>query len=228
MKQLGMAVLTILLVSGTCMAGNIPAPKEETGKINYSVGYQIGGDFKRQKVGLDAEALLQGIRDALGEEKPLLSSEEMRTVLVGLKKRIDTDSMERKKAASERLRGEGREFLAMNAGKEGVITLQSGLQYKVIKEGTGKKPTLKDRVTVNYRATRIDGQEFDSSDRDGKPTTIPLSGVIPGWKEALPLMKEGARWQLFIPSDLAFGERGPLADRAVIYEIELIAVKPGQ
>jgi FKBP-type peptidyl-prolyl cis-trans isomerase FklB len=228
MKRLGMVILMIFQLSGICSAGEKPLLKDEKERINYSVGYQIGGDFKRQGVALVPEPLLQGIRDALAEEKPLLSTEEMRTILVGLKKKIDADLIERKKAASERLRGEGREFLTGNAGKEGVITLPSGLQYKVIKEGSGKKPTLKDRVTVNYRATRIDGQEFDSTYRDGKPSIIPLDKVIPGWQEALPLMKEGSKWQLFIPSDLAFGERGPLADRAVIYEIELIAVNPGE
>lgn len=122
----------------------------------------------------------------------------------------------------------GRESLSANARKEGVVVQPNGLQYKVLKEGSGKSPTLKDTVVVNYRATKIDGQEFDSSYRDGKPTDIPLEKVIPGWQEALPLMKEGTKCQLFIPADLAFDERGPLADRTVIYEIELIEVKGGK
>ena len=175
-----------------------------------------------------ADALLQGIRDAISANSSALPPEEMRTILVNLKKNIVASQETERKKLTEQYRGEGREFLSANARKEGVIVQPSGLQYKVLKEGSGKIPTLKDTVVVNYRGTRIDGQEFDSSYRDGKPADIPLEKVIPGWREALPLMKEGAKWQLFIPADLAFGERGPLADRTVIYEIELLEVKGGE
>lgn len=225
-----MAFLGLCLFAGVCRAekGSGMELKTDKDRTNYSVGYQIGGDFKRQGVELSPDALVQGVRDALAEGKPLMSPEEMRNTLVKLEKKIDADDQKsRQQETVEKYGGEGREFLAGNAKKEGVVTLPSGLQYKVLKEGTGKRPTLADTVTVHYRGTLVDGTEFNSSPREGKPAIIPLANVIPGWKEALPLMKEGAKWQLFIPADLAFGERGPLADRAVIYEIELLGVKPG-
>lgn len=228
MKRFMMTIFTILLASsGAQAAADKPSFKDEKEKINYSVGYQIGGDFKKQGVELNPEALVQGINDALEETKPAISSDEMRTTLVNLKKKISADQELQRKKLAEQYRGEGQAFLAENAKKAGVVTLPSGLQYKVLKEGTGKSPSMKDTVSVHYQGTLIDGTEFNSSRRDGKPLTIPIGTVIQGWKEALALMKEGARWQLFIPSDLAFGESGLLADRAIIYEIELLAVVPG-
>jgi FKBP-type peptidyl-prolyl cis-trans isomerase FklB len=228
MTQQAMVIIAVFLTSGICSAGDKPVLKSQNEKINYSVGYQLGGDFSRQGVELVPDALLQGIRDALAKKSSAISPEEMRTILVNLKKNIVAGQVTERQRLTEQYRGEGREFLAANAKKQGVVTLPSGLQYKVLKAGAGKSPTLKDTVVVNYKGTRIDGQEFDSSYRDGKPADIPLDKVIPGWKEALPLMKEGARWQLFIPADLAFGERGPLADRTVIYEIVLLTVKAGE
>ena len=228
MIQLTMTIFIILLASGVLATDDKPSLKDEKERINYSVGYQIGGDFKKQGVELKPEAIVQGIRDALEETKPLISPEEMRTTLVNLKKKISADQELQRKKLAEQFRGEGRVFMAENAKKEGVVTLPSALQYRVLREGTGKSPSMKDTITVHYQGTLIDGTEFNSSQRDGKPLTITLGTVIPGWKEALTLMKEGARWQLFIPSDLAFGERGPLADRTIIYEIELVAVIPGQ
>lgn len=211
-----------------CLAGEELALKEKKDKVSYSIGYQVGGDFKKQGVMLKPQTLLQGIQDALAGEKPLMTPEQMRATLVELQQKTLAEEERQRKEAVENYRGEGREFLTANAGKEGVVTLPSGLQYKVLQEGTGRKPTVKDTVTVNYLGTKIDGTEFDSSYRKGKPVTIPLNSVIPGWKEALPLMKEGAKWRLFIPADLAFGERGPLADRTVIYEVELLSVKPAE
>ena len=211
-----------------CLAGEELDLKEKKDKVSYSIGYQVGGDFKKQGVMLKPQTLVLGIQDGLAGKKPLMTPEQMRTTLVELQQKTVAAEERQRKEAVENYRGEGREFLTSNAGKQGVVTLPSGLQYKVLQEGTGRKPTLKDTVTVNYRGTKIDGTEFDSSYRKGKPVTIPLNSAIPGWKEALPLMKEGAKWQLFIPADLAFGERGPLADRTVIYEIELLEVKPGQ
>lgn len=215
-----------ILASGACWAADGTVLKEEKDRINYSVGYQIGGDFKKQGVDLAPEALVQGIRDALADASPLMTPEEMRTSLVELKKRIVAEQERQRIEATEKYRGEGREFLAGNAKKEGVVTLPSGLQYKVLKEGTGKSPTPQDTVSVRYHGTLLDGSEFDSSERDGGTSTFALADVIPGWQQALPLMKEGAKWRLFVPADLAFGGRGPLADRTVIYEVELLSVKP--
>lgn len=225
MKHSVTPVLMLMFITSICSAADKLELKSEQDRINYSVGYQIGGDFKKQGVELNPEALVQGIQDALAGRADLIPQEEMRASLITLKKRIAADQEKVKTAAARKSRTEERAFLAENARKEGVKTLPSGLQYKVIVEGAGKKPTLKDTVTVNYRSTLIDGTEFDSTYRHNEPRTFHLDKAIPGLKEALPLMKEGAKWQLFVPEDLAFGERGPLADRVVIFEIELVSVK---
>ncbi len=226
-RHLALAAFGLLLSVGHVAAGDRPVLKDEKDRINYSVGYQVGGDFKEQGVALNPEAFVRGGRDALQGAEPLMTLEEMRKTLLELKKKVDAFDMARKRGAAERYRGEGREFLAANAKKEGVVTLPSGLQYRVVREGKGKSPTLNDSVTVSYRGTLINDSEFDSTYRNGKPATFTLTNTMPGWREALPKMKEGAKWQLFIPADLAFGERGPLADRTVIYEIELLEVKKG-
>ncbi|BDV44173.1 outer membrane protein MIP [Geotalea uraniireducens] len=203
-----------------------PKPVTEQDKINYSVGYQIGSDFKRQGVGLSPELLVRGIQDALGTGQPLLTNEEMHTTLVELKKKIDSSQAEEKKLRREKYRAEAEKFLAENGRKEGVVTLPSGLQYRVITPGSGRKPILADSVTIQYRGTLVSGAEFDSSYRAKKPNTFPLAKLIPGLQEALQLMAEGAKWQVVIPPRLAFDERGPLADRVVIYELQLDAVQP--
>lgn len=226
MKSWIIGVLGLTLLSGARAWGEEPVLKGGKDRINYSVGYQIGGDFKRQGVELDPEILVQGIRDALGGTQPLMPAEEMHTTLMDLKRKIVTGEKERRRAREEKLLKEGREFLAENAKKEGIVTMASGLQYQVLQEGSGRKPALQDNVTVNYRGTKIDGTEFDSSSKEGKPATFPLRKVIPGWQEALPMMKEGARWKLFLPPGLAFGDKGPLEAQTVVYEIELMAVQP--
>lgn len=215
----------LLLSFGICWGGESVALKDEKDRISYSIGYQVGIDMKSQGVDFNPEALVRGARDAGGDGKLLMNPQEMRNTLVEFRKKMTETEGKQRKAQSEAYRGEGREFLAGNAKKEGVVTLPSGLQYQVLKEGKGKSPALKDTVTVHYRGTLIDGKEFGSSEREGKPATFPVTNTIPGWREALPLMKQGAKWKLYIPADLAFGERGPLADRTVIYEIELLDVK---
>ncbi len=198
--------------------------KDDKDQINYSVGYQIGGDFKRQNIDLRSEALIKGIQDAVSGGQPLMSPEDMHTTLVDLKRKIMAEAHQKQHQALAERVDEGRKFLAENAKKEGVVTLPSGLQYKVLKEGAGKQPKASDTVTVNYKGTLVDGTEFDSSYRSGAPVSFQVDGVIPGWTEALQLMKEGGHWQLFIPPKLAYGERGPLADRTLLFDVELISV----
>jgi len=226
LKYGAIPLLITIGFSGVCYAGQKAELKNETDKINYSVGHQIGGDFKRQGVELSPEAIVQGIQDALSGSETLLTQEEMRTVLVNLKKKIVSDERAQRVQEEAKYRAEGQEFLAANAKKEGVVTLPSGLQYKVLQEGTGKSPGPNDSVTVHYRGTLINGNEFDSSYRKNEPATFRLGGVIKGWTEALQFMKEGAKWQLFIPPELAYGRRGPLADRTLIFEVVLISVNP--
>jgi len=196
----------------------------ETARINYSLGYQIGGDFKRQDVDMDAEAVVQGISDALTGAKPKMSQAEMTSTLMELKRKVVAEQQKRGVENELKYLAEGKEFMEENAKKEGVITTESGLQYKVIEPGSGKSPGPQDQVTVHYRGTFIDGMEFDSSFKKKKPATFAVNRVIKGWSEGLQLMKQGGKSQLYIPQNLAYGSRGPLAHRTLIFEVELLAV----
>jgi len=197
----------------------------ETARINYSLGYQIGGDFKRQQVDMDAEAVVQGISDALTGARPKMSQAEMTSTLMELKRKVVAEQQKRGVENELKYLAEGKEFMEENAKKEGVITTESGLQYKVIEPGSGKSPGPQDQVTVHYRGSFIDGKEFDSSFKKKKPATFAVNRVIKGWSEGLQLMKEGGKSQLYIPQNLAYGSRGPLAHRTLIFEVELLAVE---
>ena len=198
--------------------------QDPTARTNYSLGYQIGGDFKRQGVQMDADAIVQGISDALAGAEPQMSPAEMNTTLMELKRKVTAEQRKRGTERELEYLAEGKAFLEENAKKEGVVTTASGLQDKVITEGTGKSPGPEDQVTVHYRGTQIDGTPFDSSYKRNKPATFRLNGVIKGWSEGLQLMKEGGKSQLFIPQNLAYGSRGPLGHRTLIFEVELISV----
>src|ERR1700686_2449870 len=185
-----------------------------------------GSGLHKQGIDVDTAALIQGMKDALGGNKTLLTEEEARAALMQLQSEVQAKAAQEADAKKK----EGEEFLVANKGKEGVVTLPSGLHYKILKEGTGAKPTAADSVVCNYRGTLINGTEFDSSYKRGEPTTFPVSGVIKGWTEALQLMPVGSKWQLFIPSDLAYGARGtpggPIGPNStLVFEIELISIK---
>jgi FKBP-type peptidyl-prolyl cis-trans isomerase FklB len=221
---------------GICRAGEIEhevrESKERKDMVSYSLGYQIGGDFKRQGLDINPELVVKGVQDAVSGTKPMYGHREMRDVLVDLKKKMVTTQRAERKNQAQKGMSEGKAFLEKNAKKKGVKTLPSGLQYRVIKEGAGAKPKPADTVTVHYRGTLVDGTEFDSSHGRGEPATFRADRVIAGWKEALQMMKEGARWELFIPPELAYGERG--AGRLIgpnstlIFEVELISVKAAE
>ncbi len=200
--------------------------KDLKDKASYSVGLNIGTNFKRQNVELNPEALLAGVKDALSGKKPLLTQTEVREVMASWSKEMS----EKQKAMADKNLADGEKFLAANAKKQGVKTTPSGLQYKVLKEGTGAQPKAGDTVTVDYRGSLIDGTEFDSSYKRGQSTTFPVNGVIPGWTEALQLMKVGSKFQLFIPSKLAYGDRvvGPEipANSTLVFEVELKGIQP--
>jgi FKBP-type peptidyl-prolyl cis-trans isomerase FklB len=218
MKLRMIVALGILFLASQVNAQEKPVLKSQKEKVSYIIGTDIGGNLKRQSVDVDPNILARGIQDALSGAKPLLSKEEIQETMVAFQKEM---------ADKQKQRGEA--FLSENKKKEGVKTLPSGLQYKVVKAGTGKKPKVNDTVTVNYRGTLIDGTEFDSSFRRGQPATFQVSGVIPGWTEAMQLMAEGAKWQLFIPPNLAYGERGAGGligpNATLIFEVELISVQ---
>ena len=218
---------SIFVFTMEALAQEKAPPKDKKEKTGYAIGVNIGADMKRMSIEIDADMVAQGIKDIYAG-KLKLSDEEIRTTLTELNKEMQSKENERMKILGEKNKKEGEAFLAENKKKEGVKTLPSGLQYKVIKEGTGKVPKATDTVTTNYRGTLIDGTEFDSSYKRGQPASFPVNGVIPGWTEALQLMKTGSKWQLFIPSNLAYGERGSgtIGPNAVlVFEIELLAVK---
>ncbi len=198
--------------------------EDETTRINYSLGYQIGGDFKRQKVEMDAEAVVQGIRDALADGQPQMSRPEMHSTLMGLKQKVVAEQRAQRKQREIEQIAAGKKFMQENAQKEGVVTTSSGLQYMVLQEGSGTSPGPSDLVSVNYRGSKIDGMEFDSSFKRGKPASFKLNAVIKGWGEGLQLMKEGGKLQLFISPELAYNHRGPLAHQTLIFEVELLSV----
>ncbi|UCD46411.1 MAG: FKBP-type peptidyl-prolyl cis-trans isomerase [Deltaproteobacteria bacterium] len=229
MKKVIIAAIIAVLSAGLCLAAEKPEPKSENDKISYSVGYQVGGDFKRQGVELNPNLLVKGVQDAMSGAKPLMTQQEMNKTLVDLKRKVVTAQREEQKKAAAKNLAEGKKFLEGNARKEGVTTLPSGLQYKVIAKGTGASPKRTDNVTVHYKGTLIDGTEFDSSYKRGKPATFRVDGVIAGWTEALQLMKPGAKWLLFIPPNLAYGERGAGSrigpNSALVFEVELISVQ---
>jgi FKBP-type peptidyl-prolyl cis-trans isomerase FklB len=230
MKTLGWFVVLGLLffvAQGNAQEGRVLKNQKE--KISYSIGMEIGKNFKKQSIDVDPEALLKGIQDGTSGGKTLMTDQEIRDTLTAFQKERMAKQEEEMKKLGEKNRKEGEAFLAANKKKEGVKTLSSGLQYKVIKSGTGKKPRSTDTVTTHYRGTFIDGAEFDSSYHRGQPATFPVHGVIQGWTEALQLMEEGAKWQLFIPSKLAYGEQGhghAIGPNAtLIFEVELISVQ---
>lgn len=229
MRLLLSMVVGVVLVAGQANAEvkkTLQTPKE---KQSYSIGADIGSKLKSQSIEIDPDTLAQGIKDAVSGGKLLLTEQEINETLSTLQKELMEKQAERAKQLGEKNKKEGEAFLSENKKKEGVKTLPSGLQYKVIKEGTGKTPKADDTVVTNYRGTLTDGTEFDSSYKRGQPATFPVKGVIAGWTEALQLMKEGSKWELFIPSSLAYGERGAGnvigPNATLIFEIELISVK---
>jgi len=228
MKKVLLALTCLGLLAPTACAQEQPPVKTEQQKISYSLGYNIGRDFRQKKLDIDADVLMRGMKDALADRKTALSEEEMRQAMQELQKKMVALQQQQIQQLAEKNEKEGKDFLAANRQKEGVKTTMSGLQYKVISKGTGKKPGRDDKVTVHYRGRLLDGTEFDSSYRRNKPATFPVGGVIPGWTEALQLMKEGAKWQLYIPADLAYGEKGagPMIgpNATLIFDVELISV----
>lgn len=206
----------------------LTTPKQ---RISYSIGANIGGNLKRQDLDLDAKALAAGLTDALSG-KPVLSEAEMREVLTAFQQDMQTKMQARQKAEAETNAKKAEEFLAANGKKEGVKTTASGLQYKVLKSGSGKTPKATDTVKVHYHGTLVDGTVFDSSVERGEPVTFPVEGVIPGWAEALQLMKEGDKWQVVLPPKLAYGERGAGSrigpNSALIFDVELLSIEPAK
>ena len=198
-------------------------------KVSYSIGIDIGRNMKRQMIEVDVDVLMRGIKDGLGDGKSALSDSVMQVTMAAWQKVMMAKMNETQKAAGEKNKKEGDVFLAENKKKAGVFTLPSGLQYKILKDGTGKSPKATDTVVTHYRGTLINGKEFDSSYKRNQPATFPVNQVIAGWTEALQKMKAGSKWQLFVPSNLGYGENGSGQDigpnAVLIFEVELLDIK---
>jgi FKBP-type peptidyl-prolyl cis-trans isomerase FklB len=203
--------------------------KDEKAKASYALGMNLAKGLKTQPVDLDQAAFIQGLKDVLAGGKTLMTEDEMAAALTVLQTQMTAKAAEEAKKVGEANKVEGAAFLAANKSKEGVVTLPSGLEYKIITAGTGPKPTPADTVVCNYRGTLINGKEFDSSYKRGQPASFPVGRVIKGWTEALQLMPVGSKWQLFIPPDLAYAEHGAGADigpnATLIFEVELISIQ---
>lgn len=198
--------------------------EDENARINYSIGYQVGSDFKRQGVELDPAIVARAVEDVLSGAEPSMTPSEMRHELTELKRKVTAARKANAEKSASVRRATGQVFLDANKDKEGVKVTDSGLQYRILVPGTGKQPGSTDTVRVNYRGTRIDGFEFDSSYKRGKPAEFRLDSVIKGWTEGLQLMQEGGKAQFFIPPELAYGDQGRLGNQTLIFEVELIAV----
>jgi len=219
--------------TGTATKPRVQPPlvlKTQKDKFSYALGMNLGDNLHKQSVDVDPAILLRGLKDALAAGKTVLTEDEARTVLMAMQSEIRSQMMEKAKLAGDANKKVGEEFLAANKAKDGVVALPSGLQYKILTEGTGPKPTATDSVACNYRGTLINGTEFDSSYKRGQPATFQVNGVIKGWTEALQLMPVGSKWQLVVPSDLAYGERGQGPDigpnATLIFEVELLSIQP--
>ena len=229
-------VMTLMVSLVGCQAEEaISAPelKLDTPKnrISYTIGVNIGQDFKGQEMDIDPDALLLGLTDLLAGKELKLTDEEMAQEIQAFQQQMQAKMMAAMEEMATKNKTEGEAFLAENAKQEGVVVTESGLQYKVLEPGEGDSPGANDVATVHYRGTLIDGTQFDSSYDRGQPATFPVGGVIAGWTEALQLMKPGAKWQLFIPAELAYGERGAGQDigpnATLLFDVELISVEKG-
>jgi FKBP-type peptidyl-prolyl cis-trans isomerase FklB len=256
MKRMGIAVLALGVLAGGVRAQQAPAKapaappakapaaaaapaaqaptsaqvfKTQKEKISYAIGMEMGKGVKSQGIDVDPSIVQQGLKDALSDAKPQMSEEELRQVITSLQQEIRQKQMQMQEAAAAENKTKGDAFLAENAKKQGMVVLPDGLQYKILTTGQGKKPVESDTVLCNYKGTFVDGTEFDSSTRAGKPVPFQLKSVIPGFKEVLQLMPVGSKWQVFVPSNLAYGERGAGGvigpNATLIFEIELVSIQ---
>jgi FKBP-type peptidyl-prolyl cis-trans isomerase FklB len=229
MRVVCCTIVGLALLAGSAFADETSALKTQKEKVSYIIGTDIGNNFKKQGVDIEPDIVIKGMKDALEGKKSLLSEKETTDIMTAYKKEFMTKQAEAAKVMGEKNKKDGEAYLAENGKKEGVKTLPSGLQYKVIADGAGKSPKATDTVVVNYRGMLIDGTEFDSSYKRGQPATFPVNGVIPGWTEALQLMKEGSKWLIVLPSKIAYGDKGAggaIGPNAVlVFEVELVTVK---
>ena len=222
---LGAAFLTVAVV-----AQDVPGHQSKKEQLSYALGMEMGEGFRKQDLDLDLATLMKGLSESFNGGKTMLTEEEMRTVLADAKEEYQKKQAAIREEQAEATLREGEKFLAENKTKNGVVTLPTGLQYKILQQGNGNKPAIYEHVVCNYRGMLIDGTEFDSSTKHNGPSTFPVRGVIKGWEQALQMMPEGSKWQLFVPPQLAYGKDGAAAmkvppNATVVFELELLAVK---
>jgi len=202
--------------------------ESETGKLGYAIGYQFGQETQQWNTDIDIEAVITAIRDAAAERDPQLPVADMQQVLTEFNERMRQQRLEEFQRLAEENQARAEEFLAENADKNGIVTLPSGVQYRIIEEGEGNRPSATDTVTVHYRGSKTNGREFDSSFARGVPAVFQVDSVLPGWQEVLPLMREGATWQVFLPPELAFGVRGDPPqigpNEALKFDLQLVQI----
>ena len=222
MKFVGIAALAVLLMSCQGNTQNKSDMKTQKDTVSYGIGLNIGKNLKAQSIDIDPDLLIQGVKDQMAGSKTLITEEQAQAAIMSMQQQGMTKQLEKNKK-------EGEAFLAENKKKDGVKTTASGLQYKIIKDGTGPKPKADQRVTVNYRGTLVDGTEFDSSFKRGQPAEFAISEVVKGWGEAMQMMSVGSKWEIYFPPDLGWGERGAGAavppNATVIFEVELLGIK---
>ncbi len=223
---LAVALLTL------AVAAQDASVKTQKEKFSYALGMQMGADFRKQVLDLDLATFTKALAESFNGGKTMLTEEEMRTILADAKEEYQKKQAALREEQAEAIVQEGEKFLAENKNKEGVVTLPTGLQYKILKQGKGEKPETHEHVVCNYRGTLLDGTEFDSSTKHDGPVTFPLRGVIKGWEQALLMMPEGSKWQLFVPPQLAYGKAGAPSmkvppNATLIFDLELVDVKEG-
>ncbi len=232
-KSLPAVVGCLSVIASFSSIGADNTLKTQKDKVSYSIGLQMGSQMTQFTDSVDIDKIIMGLKDGHAGKKPQLSVEEIQSVMTAFKLEVQAGKRARQQAGlkvdADKNGKEGKKFLSENKNKEGVVTLPSGLQYKVLTKGNGATPKETDTVVTHYRGSLIDGRVFDSSHKRGQPASFPVTGVIKGWTEALQKMKVGGKWQLFIPSDLAYGSRGAGAmigpNAVLIFEIQLLEIK---
>jgi FKBP-type peptidyl-prolyl cis-trans isomerase FklB len=228
MKKIILAMGMASVMSLNATASAVKVLEDEEQKVSYSFGLVLGKRMHNDLPNLNVDVFMQGVKDAIESKAPLLTDEQVGEVLAKFQRDMQQQQMEKIQKLGEENKKTGADFLAKNKNKEGVVTLESGLQYKILTEGKGPQPSGADVVKVHYTGSLINGEVFDSSIERGEPVTFPLNGVIAGWTEALQLMPTGSKWQLYIPSDLAYGANGNRSigpNETLLFDVELISIE---
>lgn len=218
------AIIVLALVANPALAQDLTTDK---GKLSYAVGWDIGEDIQRRGAEFDVETIIAAIRDSGAGKEPQVPAEEMVALLTDLQQKVRQEQAEAFQKLADDNQAAADEFLQTNLGKNGIVALPSGVQYRIIEEGEGSRPGMEDTVKVHYRGSKINGHEFDSSFARGVPEEFPVNTVLRGWQEVLPLMKTGATWQIFVPPELAFGARGnpPVGpNEALMFDLKLVEI----